>query len=109
MLRKSDQWVDQLARDPRQLEKILAETRARGYGTRDPSYVGGAYRTPDQDDGLAGMAVPLVDRTRVHGSINVLWIKTTMTIEECAARYLADLTNAAAEIVRSLQGRARRR
>jgi IclR family mhp operon transcriptional activator len=109
LLRKSDQWVDRLARDPRQLEKILAETRARGYGTRDPSYVGGAYRTPDQDDGLAGMAVPLVDRTRVHGSINVLWIKTTMTIEECAARYLADLTNAAAEIVRSLQGRARRR
>ena len=58
-----------------------------------------------QDDGLAGIAVPLLDRTRVHGSINILWIRTAMTIDECAARYLADLKEAAAEIVSSLQGR----
>ena len=62
-----------------------------------------------KDDGLAGIAVPLLDRTRVHGSINILWIRTAMTIDECAARYLADLKTAAAEIVASLQGRGRRR
>lgn len=107
-LRKSDQFEDQLARDQRQIEKILAETRARGYGTRDPGFIGGGYRNPT-DDGLAGIAVPLLDRKRVHGSINILWIRTAMTIDECAARYLSDLQSAAAEIVGSLQDRARRR
>lgn len=108
LLRKSDQFEDQLARDPKRIERILAETRARGYGTRDPAFVGGLYRAPT-DDGLAGIAVPLLDRMRVHGSINILWIRTAMTVDECAARYLADLKSAAAEIVASLQGRTRRR
>jgi IclR family mhp operon transcriptional activator len=108
LLRKSDQFEDQLARDPKRLERVLAETRARGYGTRDPAFIGGLYRAPT-DDGLSGIAVPLLDRTRVHGSINILWIRSAMTIEECAARYLADLKDAAVEIVGSLNARGRRR
>jgi IclR family mhp operon transcriptional activator len=108
LLRKSDQPEDRLARDPKQVEKILAETRARGYGIRAPGFVGGEYRT-SKDDGLSGMAVPLLDRTRVYGSINILWIRTALTVEECAARHLSDLKAAAAEIVSSLQGQARRR
>jgi IclR family transcriptional regulator, mhp operon transcriptional activator len=106
-LRKSDQLEDRLARDPKQVERILAETRARGYGTRAPSFPGGAYGNP-KDDGLAGIAVPLLDRTHVHGSINILWIRTAMTIEECAARYLADLQAAANEIVESLRNHPKR-
>jgi IclR family mhp operon transcriptional activator len=107
-LRKSDQLEDRLARDPKQVERILAETRARGYGTRAAAFVGGEYRNP-KDDGLAGIAVPLLDRTRVYGSINVLWIRTALTVEECAARHLDDLKAAASEIVGSLQRRSRRR
>ena len=106
-LRKSDQPEDRLARDPRQVEKILAETRARGYGTRAPNFVGGGYGNP-KDDGLAGIAVPLLDRARVHGSINILWIRTAMTVEECATRYLADLQAAATEIVESLRTHPKR-
>lgn len=108
LLRKSDQFEDQIARDQKRVDRVLAETRARGYGTRDPAFVGGLYGAP-KDDGLAGIAVPLLDRARVHGSINILWIRTTMSIEQCAARYLADLKEAAAEIVGSLQGNGRRR
>lgn len=107
-LRQSDQPEDRLARDPRQVEKILAETRAKGYGTRAPAFVGGEYGNP-KDDGLAGIAVPLLDRTRVHGSINILWIRTALTIDECAARHLADLRAAESEIVSSLQRSTRRR
>jgi IclR family mhp operon transcriptional activator len=101
-LRKSDMPEDRLARDPRRLEQIFAETRARGFGVRDPSFVGGPYGTPPHDDGLAGMAIPLQDGRRVYGSINILWIKTAFTVEECAARHLADLQAAAGEIVASL-------
>ena len=62
--------------------KVLAETRARGYGTRDPGFVGGTYGMPPQDDGLAAIVAPLLDRTRVHGSINILWIRRAYTIED---------------------------
>ena len=102
-LRKSDEPANRLARDPKRLDKILAETHARGYGTCDPVFLGGTYGSRPLDDGLAAIAVPLLDRTRVHGSINILWIKTAFTIEEFAARHLADLNTATAEIVSSLR------
>jgi IclR family transcriptional regulator, mhp operon transcriptional activator len=109
MLRRSDQPEDRLARDPKRLDEILAVTRARGYGTRDPVFTGGNYGgSPFDDDGLAAIAIPLVDRTRAHGSINILWIKTAFTIEEFADRHLADLRAAAAEIVSSLRSGAKR-
>jgi IclR family transcriptional regulator, mhp operon transcriptional activator len=102
-LRKSHKPEDRLARDPKRLDKILAETRARGYGTRDPIFVGGNYGFPPFDDGLAAIAVPLQGSARVHGSINILWIKPAFTVEEFAARYLLDLQSAAEEIVRSVK------
>jgi IclR family transcriptional regulator, mhp operon transcriptional activator len=102
-LRKSDKPEDRLARDVKRFERILSETRQRGYGVRDPGFGGGPYGSPPRDDGLAAIAVPLLDRTRVHGSINILWIKTAFTIEQFATRYLADLKEAAAEIVESLR------
>jgi IclR family mhp operon transcriptional activator len=46
---------------------------------------------------------------RVHGSINILWIRTAFTVEEFAARHLADLQAAAAEIVESLRHSTDRR
>jgi IclR family mhp operon transcriptional activator len=106
-LRKSDKLDDRLARDPKRLEKILAETRARGYGTRDPNFGGGSYGVPSQNDGLAAIVVPLLDGTRVHGSINILWIKAAFTVEEFAARHLGDLQAAASEIVASLHSHAK--
>jgi IclR family transcriptional regulator, mhp operon transcriptional activator len=108
-LRKSNKPEDRLARDPKRLDRILAETRARGYGTRDLAFAGGGYGTPPLDDGLAAIVVPLLDRTRVHGSINILWIKTAFSVEQFAAHHLADLQAAAREIVESLQEPARSR
>jgi IclR family mhp operon transcriptional activator len=107
LLRNSDKPEDRLARDPKRLDKILAETRARGYGTRSPIFIGGNYGRPPFDDGLAAIAVPLLDRTRVHGSINILWVKPAFTTEEFADRHLADLQAAAAEIVHSLRSGAK--
>ena len=82
---------------------ILAETRERGYAARDRSFVGGQYGGPPTDDGLAAIAVPLRGRSRVHGSINILWIRTAFTVEDFAARHLVDLQAAAAEIVDNLE------
>ena len=106
-LRKSDNPQDWLARDPKKLDRILSETRRRGYATRDPSFVAGRYGGPRFDDGAAAIAVALSDGTRVHGSINILWIKTAFTVEQFAAKHLADLQEAARKIVSSLQRSAR--
>lgn len=108
-LRKSDKPEDRLAHDPTRLEKIFEETRKRGYGIRDPSFVGGPYGTPPFDDGLAGMAIPLQDGRRVYGSINILWIRTAFTIEEFAARHLVDLQAAGHEIVSALRSSSGRK
>ena len=103
-LRKSNSPDDRLAHEPKQLDSILAATRARGYGTRDPGFTGWNHGHPPRDDGLAAIAVPLLDRTRVHGSINILWIRTAFSTEAFAERHLHDLQAAAREIVESLNG-----
>jgi IclR family mhp operon transcriptional activator len=102
-LSKSNNLVDRLAHEPKRLERILAETRQRGYAVRDPTFAGGFYGTAPQDDGLAAIALPLLDNRRVHGAINILWVKTAYTIEVFANRHLADLQAAAQEIVDSLR------
>jgi IclR family mhp operon transcriptional activator len=107
MLRKSDNPEDWLARDPRKLERILGEVRRRGYATRDPSYVAGPYGGSPVDDSAAAIAVALFDGKRVHGAINFRWIRTAFTVEEFAARHLADLRDGAREIVGSLRRPAR--
>jgi IclR family transcriptional regulator, mhp operon transcriptional activator len=106
-LTKSSNPADRLAQEPRRLEKILAETRQRGYAIRDPAFVGGFYGNAPQDDGLAAIALPLLDRNRVHGAINILWVKTAYTVEAFAARHLEDLQKAGQEIVASLRKTSR--
>src|SRR5713101_3860103 len=106
---KSDRPENRLARDRKSLDKILLETRQRGYGIRAPAYGGELYGDPPKDDGLAAIALPLLGRGRIHGSINIMWIKTALTVEEFAARHLEDLRAAATEIVGAMQPQAKRR
>ena len=108
-LRKSRKLVDRLARDPKRLDRILEETRKRGYGLRDPSFGGGTYGREPIDEGVSSIAVPLRDGKQVHGAINILWIRTAYPIEDFAAMHLRDLQNAAAEIVAGLREPARKR
>jgi IclR family mhp operon transcriptional activator len=100
-LRRTGLPENRLAHDQKRFQQILAETRARGYATRDPSFVGGAYGR-QAPDGLAGIAVPLLDSKRVHGVINIIWTKAAKSIEQMARDHLDDLRGAADDIVRSL-------
>lgn len=103
VLLTSSNLEDWLARDLKQLERVLNEVRQRGYATRDPSYVAGRYGETSLDDGAAAIAVPLFDGKRAHGSINIRWFRTAYTVKEFAARHLADLQEAANAIVGSLR------
>ena len=99
---------DRLARDPTRLNTVLADVRARGYGTRDATHTGGYYGGPPHADGLFSIAVPLRDGPRVLGAVNMLWLKTAFSVEAFSSRHLGDLQDAAAEIVSSLRRRSRR-
>ena len=101
-LRKSDAPENRLARDSARFDRILAETRTNGYATRDPSFDGGYYGRPFPD-GLAGIAVPLLDRDRVHGVINIIWVKAARSIDDMLRDHFRDLQSAATEIVGSLR------
>lgn len=107
LLRKSGRPENLLARDTKRMERILADTRSRGYAMRDPSFIGGSYGR-QIPDGLAAIAVPLLDRGRVHGVINLLWIRAARTVEEMVGDHLADLQGAASEIVETLRNQKRR-
>ena len=72
------------------MRQILIETRDKGYGTRDPTFGGGAYGR-QSPDGLAGIAVPLLDNRRVHGVINIIWSKAAKTVEDMVQDHLIDL------------------
>lgn len=101
LLRKSDNPQDKLAHQPERLAAILAETRARGYGLRDPHFFGG-FNDALFDDQLQGIAVPLVQGGKVHGCINILWVRRASTVEEMTRQHMADLKAAAAEIASRL-------
>ncbi len=102
LLRKSDLQENWLARDQKRLDEILSETRKRGYGLRDPTFVGGPYGR-QVPDGLAGIAVPLRDRSRVHGVINIIWPQAARSTDDMVKDCLPDLLAAAEEIVTELR------
>ena len=102
LLQNSPRLEDRLARDPQRLNAILAETRARGYAVRDPSFTGGLFDGPTIHDGLAAIAVPLRGANIMHGVINMNWLRTAHRVEEFAARYLGDLQRTASAIVAAL-------
>ena len=106
-VRRSELAENRLARNVTAVKRILAETRMKGFGTRDESFGGGAYGR-HAPDGLAGIAVPLLDRGRVHGVINIIWAKAARTIEDMAHDHVLDLRGAAFEIVESLRQHKRR-
>jgi len=78
------------------LEKELEATRERGYGLREEAY----WQAPfDHSPDLNAMAVPILSKSGLHGSLSLLWIRDDMSREE-VLQYdsLTDLQKAAARI-----------
>lgn len=77
-------------------EKEIARTRTQGFGLREPNY----WQAPfDPGPELGAMAVPILSKTGVHGSISLLWIAEEMSLEDVlAAGSLQDLQKTSARI-----------
>ena len=82
----------------RAVERVLAQTRERGYGVRDLRFGGLGWVSDEADDRLAAIAVPVMAGTAVLACINIVWPRRFNTESETAGRYLALLQKAATDI-----------
>jgi IclR family mhp operon transcriptional activator len=98
-LRNSSRPGDALARRPTTLNQIMAETRRRGYGMRDPDF-GGNYDQPRSrvDDGRNSIAVPVHVREDIVGCVNLTWVAKVASVSAIADRFLPALQEAARTI-----------
>jgi IclR family mhp operon transcriptional activator len=85
---------DALARQPRAVRQLLAETRRLGYGQRS----GKSFR-PE----TSAIAVAVKHGPRVLACLNITFITSTMTPQQAAERYLDALRKAAATMEAALQ------
>jgi len=102
LLRKTGNPQDWLAHHPERLDTILCHSAATRLWRARSNLSGGWHDRPF-DDGLSGIAVPIVARNRVHGAINIIWVRRAMTVEEMVAQHLADLQAAASEIASAIE------
>jgi len=109
LLRRSGNPENRLAFETERLNRILAETRKRGFATRDTSFVGGFYGRPPYSDGLAAIAVPVRQERHVFGALNVVWLKKAYSVEHMAREHLRDLKAAALEIASTLSQNRRQK
>jgi IclR family transcriptional regulator, mhp operon transcriptional activator len=104
-LRRSDREGDRLAQARATVERILAETRAQGYGLRDPDFGGDFDRSRSlADDGRDSLAVAIRVGQHVPGTINLTWSKRALNREKATAAFANPLAAAAAEIAARFSG-----
>lgn len=93
-LKRSRHPRSELAWSEDWLRKLVTETRARGYGIKDPRYI------PPCDPPLEAIAVPVTHRGHAIAAINIAWPLTAMSESEASRRYLPVLR----ETVQRLEG-----
>jgi IclR family transcriptional regulator, mhp operon transcriptional activator len=88
-LRRIDEAEDRPFLDEVRLDRMIAETQARGYAIRSE----GEYNPK-----TASIAVPIVRNGAVFGCISIIWIRTALGIEEAVAQFAAQLRETASTI-----------
>lgn len=100
-LRASRASEDREARNQARMEKMLRQTRDRGYAVRDASYgvldVGSRRR-------VSAIAVPVMREAAVLACVNCVWLADILQEKEVVERHLGALRAAAARIAADLIG-----
>jgi IclR family transcriptional regulator, mhp operon transcriptional activator len=88
-LRRIDEAEDRPFLDEVRLDRMIAETQARGYAIRSE----GEYNPK-----TASIAVPIVRNGAVFGCISIIWIRSALGIEEAVEQFAAQLRETASTI-----------
>lgn len=86
-----------------EIDDILAQTRACGYGSRDPRFGGRNVDIEQFDDGLDAIAVPIVCQGKVIACMNLVWPQKYKLKARIVRNHLADLQATAAAIADACQ------
>lgn len=86
-LGRIDEADDRPFLDEDRLDRMIAETQARGYAIRSE----GEYNPK-----TASIAVPIVRNEIVFGCISIIWIRSALGIEEAVAQFARQLQETAA-------------
>lgn len=104
-LRRSDRPGDRFAQSADYVDRMLTETRHRGYALRDPDFGGsfdaGRAGTDDKRDSLA-VAIRL--GSHVPGAINITWTRRALTRDRACAMLADAVQQAAQDIAARLAG-----
>jgi IclR family transcriptional regulator, mhp operon transcriptional activator len=99
-LRRSTHSDDKPAAMQSWVDRVLRQTRAQGYGVREPGYWAGA---DDYGDEVSSIAVPVMIGQKVIACINLLWVTSASSVEDFARKHLGVLQEAAVELARSVE------
>jgi IclR family mhp operon transcriptional activator len=98
-LARSDRRGDALARSPDHVARVLSDTRARGFGLRDPDF-GGDFDVgrAQVDDGRDSLAVPVRQAGQTIATLNVTWTRRVLPAARAVALLAPPALRAAEEI-----------
>lgn len=98
-LATSTEPANYLARQPSVVEKILADTRRRGYGTRAADFGGHFEKTRREfDDRRDSIAIPIWSGDEVIAVLNLTWVHKVATLNQIVKTCLPHVTQASWEI-----------
>lgn len=104
-LRRSQRPGDRLSRNPDYVNKVLEQTRARGFAFRDPDFGGNFDKGREAvDDGRDSLAVAIRLGSHVPGVINITWSRRVFTRDTAANRFTSPVQDAAQSIANKLSG-----
>lgn len=96
-LRASSAPEDRIARNKRRIDKLLAQTRAQGYGVRDARYGVLDLGAPRR---VSAIAVPVPQGDAVIASVNCVWLADALSERQVVQRHMEALVAAATDIAR---------
>lgn len=102
LLAESNEPFNYLARQRDKVEKSLEDIRRKGYATR----VTGYFVTQPNEARVTAIAVPVMARQEVLGSVNLVWIAHAASEEQFVERHLQRLVDAASEIAVRFEDRS---
>lgn len=80
------------------IDTSLKRVRKTGFAVTEDSYSYREYR-----GNFVGMAVPVIDGTKVYGALNIIYLRSAVTQDEAQERYLGELRTAADEIAKQFR------
>ena len=98
-LRRSDRKGNRMVRSAAYVAQVLAETRAQGFGLRDPDF-GGDFDEGRSvvDDGRESLGVPIRLGNHVPGTLNITWTRRVLRRDRAVALLVPSALRAAGVI-----------